>query len=522
MPRLLPVHALLLACALALSACGGTPSGTRAGVVLIVIDTLRADVVLDDGSPHRAATPRIDALAAEGASFASAFSHAPMTLPAHTSLFSSRFPYETGVRINGQPVPEDVPLLAEHLAERGYDTRAVYSLGTLVPHRGPGSSLDRGFDHWEHAPGAVSRAQDVVATLRPLVEDLEPDEPFLLFAHFADPHNPYNAHGTVAATAEIVLDGEVLDTVVTSESPRWSRTLELAPGAHELVVRSTERLSVRSLRFTRDGEAAPVEFREGALRKRVERLRVELENAASGTAEHELVLWVTDVPSKGEIPGRYVREVEHADRYVGELLDLLRARDLYDGSWVILTSDHGEALGERGLVGHVQNLHDELIRVPLIVKPPLERAGDLERLRAAGAGLVRHVDLVPTLLEGLELEPLAGARGRSLLTLAATGGPDPHLAETHEPEAKRTQLALRDRARKLVLFPAEDRFELYDLAADPAEERDRGGEEDDERRAWYALLRTIAGAGGAGLPSTDSIDPATLEEMRALGYFGDG
>ena len=120
---------------LVLAGCGGGEGDAprkRPSVVLIVVDTLRADAVLDPRG--QCDTPNIDALARDGVAFERAFSHAPMTLPSHTALFSSRPPFETGVFNNWQPVREDLPLLAQWLEEYGYQTHAVISLGTLDPH----------------------------------------------------------------------------------------------------------------------------------------------------------------------------------------------------------------------------------------------------------------------------------------------------------------------------------------------------------------------------------------------------
>lgn len=111
-------------------------------VVLIVIDTLRADAVLDPAGRYD--TPCIDRFAAEGIVFPRAFSAAPMTLPSHMSLFSSRPPLETGIYNNGASVREDLPLVAEWLAGHGYDTRAVLSIATLYPTH-PTRTPGRGF-----------------------------------------------------------------------------------------------------------------------------------------------------------------------------------------------------------------------------------------------------------------------------------------------------------------------------------------------------------------------------------------
>src|SRR5436190_18294970 len=110
------------------AACGRSPEMTPAAaaadgpIVLISIDTLRADHLPAYGYT-RVKTPAIDALAADGAVFERAYSHAPQTLPAHSSILSGQLPFETGVRDNvGFTVKTDERLLPQMLRERGFTT----------------------------------------------------------------------------------------------------------------------------------------------------------------------------------------------------------------------------------------------------------------------------------------------------------------------------------------------------------------------------------------------------------------
>ena len=108
-------------------------------VLLVVVDTLRADHLGSYGY-FRATSPRMDALAAEGVRFAQAITVMPHTLPAHLSLFTSRYPAEHGVRRNGLAYDGRFPTLAELLAGQGYATAAFVS-GAPV---NSSSGLDRG------------------------------------------------------------------------------------------------------------------------------------------------------------------------------------------------------------------------------------------------------------------------------------------------------------------------------------------------------------------------------------------
>jgi arylsulfatase A-like enzyme len=169
---------------------------TGPNLILVTIDTLRADHLGCYGSTL-GATPRLDALAAEGVRFEHAVSPVPLTRPAHTSLLTGLYPWEHGVRDNlPAKLDESIPTIASELHERGYDTAAF--VGTFL--LGRGSGLERGFATFEDGAGragtgdrvgaaAERRASEVAAGVLRYLEDAKP--PFFLWAHFYDPHAPY-------------------------------------------------------------------------------------------------------------------------------------------------------------------------------------------------------------------------------------------------------------------------------------------------------------------------------------------
>ena len=180
---------------------GGPPS-----LVLVTIDTLRADHVSSYGYP-RPTTPNLDALAAAGARFETAYAVSATTLPSHATLFTGRDPGGHGVLKNGWPLPPDVPTLAEALRDRGYETAAFVS--SFVVERRFG--LARGFDHydddfrgaahsspirrWEgHALDAPydRRGADTTERVLAWLAARDAARPFFLWVHYFDPHSPYD------------------------------------------------------------------------------------------------------------------------------------------------------------------------------------------------------------------------------------------------------------------------------------------------------------------------------------------
>jgi arylsulfatase A-like enzyme len=493
-----------------LAACGGPPEPRRVDVVLIVVDTLRADHVFDDGA---VATPRIDELARDGVAFPRAFSHTSWTLPSHTALFSSRHPHESGVLLNAQRVPDDLPLLAEWMAERGYRTEAVVSLCSLIP-SGDLMRLDRGFDAFDDrmqrvmnpAERAIGHALDAVG--RVAVDG----RPFFLFAHFADPHQPYTAHGTASLPAEVLLGGDRVGSVpnLAGFAP-FREMLTLQPGDNALRVRADVPFTLRYVGAEHAGE--PLEVRYETHVGGVEREAV-LVNPTGAPIDATVEAWAWDDVDPEEARRRYRLEVEYLDRYVGELLDDLRARGLYDDALIVLTSDHGEGLGEHGLLDHGLNCFDEQLHVPLIVKLPAGNPGRAALERNA-AGIARHVDVAPTILQAVDLPVLPGARGTSLLE---EGADRVLLAETHA-LAVEDYFALRDERYKLCYGAQSDRFVLFDLAADPHEEHPIADVDPERFGPWMERLRAIAARAPDSADIDRETDPETHARLKAMGYF---
>lgn len=481
-----------------------------ANLVMIIVDTLRADIIDQVDTPH------LDALAAEGVRFDEAFSHAPMTLPSHTALFSSRYPHVSGIVNNGQKVPRDLPLLSDWMARSGYESRAVASLGTLWLGR-PKISLDRGFETFEHARGDDAIGAESVPLMHDVIDDLAPGAPFFLFAHFADPHEPYRDHGTSPNPGTVTLNGEAFAEFEPRDGPHINRRMELPAGTHRFVIESpgTE-LKLRTLHVWDDGPWrgwVPVDFKEGALNQPAERLVAEFTLADAETLDFEI--WVADRPHPKDIPDRYRQEVARADAAVGEVIAKLKERGLWDNSLVVFTSDHGEAIGEGGRIGHVQTLYDDQIHVPLIIKAPVGEpwSGVQDALAERRGEIVRHIDVVPTILDVLRLAELPGQMGTSLLEAK----PRVVIAETHKPEANRDSYAARDDQYKLIWYPEAKRFEMFDIQADPLEQRNVFGSKGGEREDWQELLKTRAQQWEQF--GTIEVDASETARLEAMGYL---
>jgi arylsulfatase A-like enzyme len=173
---------------------------------------------------------------------------------------------------------------------------------------------------------------------------------------------------------------------------------------------------------------------------------------------------------------KYDYEIAFTDRWVGDLLDGLKAAKLDDKTLVVVVSDHGEAFGQHHFAGqrmffHGQTLYDELIRVPLLIHVP----GSAPRQHD---GVVETIDVAPTILDVLGIARPSSWTGRSLAPVLAgqSLAEKPAFAELLAVPAWNHQaraMVTGDGKWKLFHRIGDGRFELYNLADDPGETRDR-------------------------------------------------
>lgn len=190
--------AIALAVTLALTAAGevgvavdravARPAGPS--VLVVVIDSLRVDHVGSYGHSEDT-TPHLDALAAAGSRYTTAYSTAPWTTPSVASMFTGRHPTALGIVDRATALAPGLPTLAERMRQAGYRTGAVVSHCLLAADLG----FDQGFERFDEVVGEVDGTTSPEATDRALrFLRRHGDEPFLLFVHYFDPHYDYVEH----------------------------------------------------------------------------------------------------------------------------------------------------------------------------------------------------------------------------------------------------------------------------------------------------------------------------------------
>jgi arylsulfatase A-like enzyme len=413
-------RATLLLTLVVSAGCGGVGPRSGQNLLVVTIDTLRADRLGAYGYP-RARTPHLDRFAAEGVVFEDATAQVPLTLPSHASLFTGLLPPAHGVRDNTYfRLDGSASTLAEILKARGYETAAFVSAFVLESSFG----LDQGFDLYEdevaekaESAGRVAerRGELVSQAFASWIEKRSPEKPFFAWLHFFDPHLPY---------------------------------------------------------------APPAPY-----------------------------------------PSGYDGEIEYVDAQVGRVLETLAAKGISKSTLVIVTSDHGESLGEHGEKSHGFFVYESTLRVPLMVRGPMVFP-EGERIAAPA----RTIDILPTVLEALAVPAPEGIQGRSLLPLVrgeATAEP-PAYAECYAPELNfrwAPLVALREGGYKYIEAP---RPELFDLRADPAETKNLVEFDPERARTMRARLAQLVDGLPQSLSSRSQPDPETVARLRSLGYAASG
>jgi len=445
-----PAAAALLALA---SAAAAAPN-----IVVLDVCSLRADHMTPYGYA-RGTTPRAERLAESGVVFENAMAVGSWCLPNYATLFTGRYPESHGLSSNAvRGVPEFDVTLAERLRAGGYETAAFSGGVYLLPEWG----LDRGFDRYVNSFSTAAgnrHPAPLAANLDDVGEWLsargKSAKPFFLYVAVDDLHAPFALASPPA------------------DDPDYFGVAE-----------DTRTMGVPFARaYGGEPDGYPPEYGELAAR------------------------FKKDPRALRHYVARYDQALRQTDAAIGRFLDRLSALGVDENTIVVLTGDHGESLGEHGLLGHTQGLYETNLHVPLIVRHPGRKALAGRRYRQ----LVERVDLMPTLLDwaGVDASDLR-LPGRSLAPLLS----EPSLpwrryafagAHRNLPslEAERTidERVARDARWKLHQSLYKDFYELYDLENDPGETRDLARERPDvvarlafELQRWVELHRPHAPA----------------------------
>jgi len=502
-------------------ACGDPSVHAPENVILFVFDTTRADVLgCYGGEAH---TPNIDRLAAEGLMFSHARSHVPITGPSHSSLFVSKWPQEHGFTNNVMQLSEKFITMAQLLRDRGYHTAGFVSLGVLNGSFG----FSRGFDYFDDEFGIdwFRSAGEINEKIENYLKTLPKGRHFL-WVHYSDPHEPYQDPDSPSPDFR-VFAGEREVAHLHADGRRHVIRIPLKDGKAKLRFVPGNRpfdenthLKLSNLKTSSNGnlEAGSNMFawtENGQENNFVCDLPAVLRVSAEDSGQNILELFVSTAMERpqNEVIQAYIRELEYADRQLGVLLDRFRKAGLLENSLIILTADHGEGLGQHRLGGHIEQLYDSLLHVPLIFHFPGRIPAGVVDGRKVGL-----VDVLPTVAAMTGIRVDTAWRGVDLLAENRTRQSLPLVAATYQPEATHNLEAIVDNGFKLIRNRDNGKLELYDLAADPDELKNLVGQKPEEVLRLEKRLNEML-EGIEAPPKTERVlDEETRDKLRALGY----
>jgi arylsulfatase A-like enzyme len=486
--RLAAVLLTALPAAVPIGGCGETTG--RPNVVFLVLDTVRRDHLGCYGY-GRATTPNIDRLAADAVVYENAVASAPWTLPSHASFFTGLPPSRHHAHHEHLGLDAEHVTMAEHLARLGYETIGVCNNPWVTLTLGMTQGFGTFHEIWRNQVSHGGFDLNV----------------------FVDP----GKHGMTDAGAKAAI----------AEIDRWLGERRSGRSPFFLFINLIEAHS-----FYDPPESHRNLFTTRRLDRRgAARLNIDFVRHAFGDS--------MDAAETREILALYDAEIAYLDDRVGELLEMLRKRELLDETLLVVTSDHGEAFGEHELCGiplidHQLSLHAELLDIPLIIRyPPGAGSGDRAGRRVAHP--VSAIDLLPTILEAAGATVPDSLPGTSLLH----GPPAPDrtlFAEYYRPivhlgllhgfiQDERLLSCLVDRRLASAqtgghkwIVSSDGSLVGYDIAADPGERRPLDAEPTSEAIARAALDRLAALGSGPRL-APPKLDAALEATLRSLGYL---
>jgi arylsulfatase A-like enzyme len=487
---------------------------THPNVAVVVMDTTRARETVPAES---ALTPTLASIADAGTEFTEAVAPAPWTLPSHASTFTGTYPSKHGAHGGSPTFDADMETLAETFAGAGYETVAVSNNTWISDEFG----MDRGFETLEKTWQVAGAGADLGGMIQ---EKTTRGKLRVLRDHLFDGGRPVrnllNALYLTVATDRASDDG-------AAQTNDWIRAW--------LADRDDDRpffLFVNYLEPHIDYRP-PAEFAEPYLPEGVsydEAMALRQQPRAYDVGEYDLSDAEFEI-----LRGLYRGSIAYLDARIGDLLDVLGEGNELDETLLVVTSDHGENVGDHGLFGHQYNLYNTALRVPMVMQ-----GGPFTDGHPASDDLVQHVDLAPTLLDAAGVD--AGAvrdqyQGRSLLaddyeprTYAFSEylAPQPSMDALERrfgdlPESVRRfdrRLTAVQTTECKLIRGSDGLEEYFRLSEDPAERTDLSGDE----RATVRLFGDVLDDWRDSLepaPTSGSVSmtAATEERLADLGYL---
>jgi arylsulfatase A-like enzyme len=459
--------ALLLSLSLLLSCAA---PAARPNILLIVLDTLRADRLGCYGNTA-GLSPALDAFAAGSTRFARTRAAAPWTLPSHASLFTGLYAFEHGAhsyRVDVKPYGES---------------------------EGEKKAVDNAFP----LPESATTMAEVLASAGYATAGIVANQAYL---------GP--EYGCTQGFADYQILPETADVLVDQALAWLDRRDDATAGPFFLF-----------LNFMDTHSPYNVAPREG------------WEDLGTPADSAKLLNQLNDIVLPGAQPDpaqidllrrQYDLSVANLDEQMGRLFDALRTRGLFDEAVILLTSDHGEYLGEHQLIGHSKDVYEEAIAVPFLLKSPQQAAARVEERTIS---LVHAWALLAEHCSALGGDAIAHPFGEATVLAENYYSRIKDLRRPWSARFERCRVALYASDHKFI-HSTDQRHELYELPLDPFEANNLAPSDVDLTRRLNLMLLDRLRPRFKSVADVAEIDPAAnprelspeeQERLRSLGYF---
>lgn len=449
-------------------------------VIFISLDTLRADHLSTYGY-ERNTSPNIDNFASKSILFENAISNATWTTPAHISLFTSLYTLSHKIFGSEDVLSDDIITLPESLKPYGYTT-AAFTGGAFA--MSPKSGLGRGFDSYEQLDYTNVPVEEVKKSSIHYLDESNPvfewlknnhDKKFFLFFHTFSVHEPYVAIKNYSTMFDSEYDGAILD----SEEELLDIVWDTYQRQYREKIRDDSGQEEMFVSFVREIIGSTID--------------------------------TSDPRDRQHLMAGYDGKIFQTDEFIGFFLKRLEELELFDNTIIVLLSDHGEEFWDHGKTVHGQQLYEETIHVPLIIYNPRARGGARVTQQA------QLIDVMPTVLDMLEINPPYGIQGKSLLpAIKGTAEEDFNKYVFSVQYLGDVGTSVRTNEWKLI-FKIDGSHELYNLISDPRERKNLI----DERQDVFLELREKLFEWGKEMDITLESVPSEdiLEDLMRLGYM---
>lgn len=477
-------------------------------VVVVVCDTLRPDALsCYDGHVD---TPGFDKIASEGTLFQNAYAAGPGSSISHGALFTGRYPSESGI-VGQVDIPSEETTMAEHFRNAGYQTFGIPGPSRIGSDWGYDKGFDAYLEKWRDIPSSITLddLQKAIADptlvapmpkhfyrmatqgddkhtgylvdvfMRKLSKDIS--DPFFAFANFPFVHAPYDPPRPYKQQATPELDRPPVGV------------LDYLSGSEERFENEDVRLD--RVKEIQTGNGDPKFF-----------------------ADND---WLSD-QELAVLRKWYHASVEYLDSHIGRLWDWMEQTDKTDDTIFVILADHGEYLGEHGLLKHMYFHFEEALHVPLIIAGPGVPSGERR------TDFVSLVDIFDTICDLAGIDRPVRTSGQSIFkhdrrdAVFAENGIrslpefyENHLSEQQLDQFKRGRKSIRTN-EYLFIQDSEGEYNLYDLPEEEVvDDPPEGVVTELRERVFDKLGSEFQSDEGYG----NDMDQSVVENLRELGYM---